>query len=854
MVFFAKNYPLSPNFIKLAKRLVVLVLFLLAIGINIYFRLFPVYFPQLKQQATLSVQTATLENITKAVEKRYPDFNQLVKNKIIIEIFENENKNTNNFKEEIDKEYKQLKSKYQDENGQTYLLEVDGYQWMRYVKNILENGHPGDSIRGGRPYDDYMMAPTGRKVVNNQFFFYLSAFLYRLTTIFLKNLSLTSFLFFLPLFYAVLFITLLYFIVRSYFSDIVAFLSAIFVGLNPLILGHTNCGWFDYDSLILFMALMVVWLLSFSFRTEYRFGKRLIYSLLSAFAIATYSSFWIGYWWIFSVCAAYYLYCIVNAYSLKKITCKQEIINYTILIFMFFATSFVLCSLVLKTNAFENIFIVLQNALPLGSSQQASIWPYTYYTVNELSKPSTERIVGDLGGPFIFTVILLGALWVYIKEKRSEKKDFIILMILWMLVAFVSVLKSSRFIAFLAVPFGIFFGAFVSYAFRYVKTLFRNQKRLFYLALIGLIIFVAWSARSLFYTASVQERYLFPWMDTAWHRALIYIEKNTDKNSIINSWWDYGNFFKTVSKRKVIFDPQSQHLSLSYWMANVILATDENRAINILRMVNNSSSTLFDEMQEEINDNFRCIVLLNKILKSNETEAKFILEKENISSKLKNRIIKTIFIDKLNPAYFVVDKSMLHKMASISFLGNWDFSKVYIMRHKNLPEEKLKDNLKEIFSISGKDAKEIYEEMILVTSQDEVNEALSKRDSFRLVVDNNIGKKEGNLIYFDNGIILNLFDHSAMVFDKKFKRFENVLIYDGERVASYESKNADQKGCLLFIKDNNEWRVLGLSKELAQSLFVKLYFLQGLGLKYFEPFYADKDAGMYIFKIKWSDN
>ncbi|MFA5272393.1 MAG: hypothetical protein WC412_08695, partial [Candidatus Omnitrophota bacterium] len=328
----------------------------------------------------------------------------------------------------------------------------------------------------------------------------------------------------------------------------------------------------------------------------------------------------------------------------------------------------------------------------------------------------------------------------------------------------------------------------------------------------------------------------------------------TPKDSVINAWWDYGHFFKTLSGRRVIFDPQSQHMTLSYWMAQVLLTKNENEAINILRMLNNSSSTLFEEMQAEIKDDFQRIALLKRVLNSNEKEAREILGKQNISDKLKEKIMDTIFFKKPAPAYFVVDKSMIFKMYNISFLGNWNFSKVYVLKNNNLPKNKVIEGLMEIFSLSKEQAENIYSETILATTEDELNEILSSRYSIKFVVEK--GRENNGVVYFDNGIVLNLADFSARALSigEGYKKYRNVFVHDNNKISLYEDKDADYKEGMLFFKNNNEWKGVGLTKDLAQSLFAKLYFFGGLDLKYFEPFYIDKDGGMYIYKIKWPVN
>ena len=53
-----------------------------------------------------------------------------------------------------------------------------------------------------------------------------------------------------------------------------------------------------------------------------------------------------------------------------------------------------------------------------------------------------------------------------------------------------------------------------------------------------------------------------------------------------------------------------------------------------------------------------------------------------------NKIVSDLY-DEPAEAYFIVDGSIIKKMSSISFLGNWDFLKLYVKRNFNLPEPEI---------------------------------------------------------------------------------------------------------------------------------------------------------------------
>jgi hypothetical protein len=80
-----------------------------------------------------------------------------------------------------------------------------------------------------------------------------------------------------------------------------------------------------------------------------------------------------------------------------------------------------------------------------------------------------------------------------------------------------------------------------------------------------------------------------------------------------------------------------------------------------------------------------------------------------------------------------------------------------------------------------------------------------------------------------------------------------VYFFDGKKMAYYQDPASNFTQACLALEEKNEFSAIGLSRELIKSLFVKLYFLKGKGLKYFEPFYMDEKEGRYIFRINWAN-
>ncbi|UCC95837.1 MAG: hypothetical protein JSW40_03590 [Candidatus Omnitrophota bacterium] len=831
-----------------AKKSFYIFLFLLCIGFNIYLRFIPAWLPQLKRQAIHNLENALVHNTTKAIDAKYPDFNILIRDKIIRRIVKN---SKSQIIQRTPAEYNKLKEQFQDPSGQTYLLGQDSYQWLFYTGNVLANGHPGNRREAGAAYDDYVLAPVGTEVIPNQFFFYISSFLYQVFTFFIKGVSLKAFLFYLPILYALVVLTLIYFFTRYIFSDVAAFFAVSFIGLNRIFLQRSCAGWFDYDMLTIILPLVVVWLLIVGLKKRENIEKAILYSFFASFFLGVYAFTWVGYWWILVVVGASLFGGFLNSYLVGG-QAKREARVYLVSGVTFFLGAIFFCFLIAQRNVLFSIFSGIQYRLRLGSSYSASLWPHVFYTVAELQKTAFENLGKNLHDIVFYLFCLIGMLWIYLKQKRSEKKDFLLMMILWAFVMLLASLKGQRFIMFLAVPLGMFFGGFIEEIIAQLKKRFAENPEKTAVFIVLFTVFLFWALGTFIHTGINAAVYHHPSMRDSWHKTLTYIRKQTPPGSILNSWWDYGSFFKAVGRRRVIFDNQSQNTPLAYWMAKVLVSNDDRETMNILRMLNNSSDTLFDDINVYIKDDFACVALLNRLLRGNAQEAKEVLEEYQLPTGLKEKILKVIFFQEPAGAYFIVDRRMIGTMHNISFLGNWSFPKVYVTQNRNMPEEKVVQYLENTFSLSRQAAEATRNEVILSSHEEEVSEVLSKREKFYLGYAK--GEVQGSSVYFHNGIVFDIANLEARQYfpmQKEYKKFKYTFVFDGQKFSVREGKDTDWRGGCLCIKGKDGWESIGLSEGLGESLFVKLYFLKAKTLPWFELFYADDEAGIYVYKINW---
>jgi len=833
------------------RGLLPLLLIIACLSVNVSVRLFPAYFPEFNEGAVLRV----IGRYSAEMSEKYAGNKEEKSRRITEQVQELIGTDPTAFNKKFDLELAKLKDPFQDEHGLTYLMEYDPYTWARWTENVLRNGHPGDKIVKGKSYDSTMLAPLGCEVFYYRFLFYLSAFLYRAVHFFTGVITVHQFLFFIPVFYAVCFLLVMYRFVSSRSTHLSAFLAVSLIGLANDILQRSSAGWYDFDMLSLLMPVLVAGCFLRSLKKDAHLRERIAWACAAAFFEGVYSMTWPGWPVMLLIVGGFLLTAILSRLFERREGSGQPqnvTRNYFTAGGVFFAMSIVFGFLFIGDNFFKQ-FDWLAKYLKLGTSVHGGglIWPSVLYTITEMDSLSVVSLAQHFYGPVIFFAALLSIPLVIFKEWRTDRRDVVLLMLCWFCVMGAASLKGQRFVIFLAIPLFFFFSLLLG---EYLPDFLRKRspglKRIAGFSIYFLLI--ALLGQTVVKSGIAKAGMIRPVMNDSWHNALVFLDKNSPKDAIVNSWWDYGNWFRYYGNRRVIFDGTSNHPSLVYWMARILLEKDEAKAFRILRMLNNAGYDTWYRLEKQIKDPFQCGVVLEKLLNSDQEEARKILEAQGFSGEDSREILRGLYA-KPAPAYFVAERSLFGKMQNISFLGNWDFRKLYARKNRKRPGDLVADELVKIYGLSPAEAEKIvHEDGAKLKTGENDSEPLSRRYSFHTGVVNNA--REGELIYFDYGLVFNPRSHDALLYspeDGKYKVPRKVILFEDGGFSEIKKENADDRRVALLIHQGNTYKSFLADEELVGSLYVRLFFLGGNKSKYFEPFYSDDENGIYIYKINW---
>jgi len=839
--------------IGMKRRLILILSLGLVLGLNIYFRTFPINFPQLKSQARNTIEDKIYQDITKEIDKQFPEINKLARSALIkssVSKYMKNNKLT--VESEIQQEYLKLKDKYQDTGRQTYLMELDCWHWARYTENVYRLGHPGDQIINSRQKDNLMLAPFGTYLPWNHFLFYFSAWLYKIFSLIFSGIPIFTFLFYLPLFFVTIFIIVLYLFCFYRWGNLCAALTCIFVGLSPAFLSRSYAGWFDMDIFNLFFPFLICWTYIKAYDTL-SFKSRIVWLCFSAFCLGLFCFTWVNWWFILFIIVAYEVYSSITLvfyhYHHKNdniILLKRHIFTF----FLFLVFSLFWIVLYSGVEPLRALYSQIKGALVLNSPLIDSIWPNVFFTVGELRQANLFQIADNIGSPTLFILSFACLSILFLRILRNPKyigfeREFMTILVFWFVGMLFACSKGERFSMFLLIPLGIGLGRLIGDVYRS----FKEKKQIAFVILMSMLILNI----ELINNASSIAKRLFPMMDDTSYKVLIAIGQKTPKDAVINSWWDFGDWFKAVSHRRVIFDGQSQNIPQAYWMANVLLSSNEKEAIGILRMLNNGGNKAFEIINQHLREPFLSVLLLKRIIGSDPQRAKEILLKFLPSQKI-DEVIRLIF-GKPQSAYFVVDYTMLNKIYSISFLGNWDFTKVYLSRNLNKKDEdKALDYL--IKSGIGKqEAERFYQEARLIYPKNLHNWISHPVRFYSKLIK---GQEKDNIILFDNGMVYNPEEKTVYLYPLGgggYKIPKSLFLFNENRMEEITYPNNDLDYSALVFKAQDGYQSILLDHELANCIFVRLYFLEGNGLLYFKPLIEEKDENnnyIRVFEIIWS--
>ncbi len=905
MSFDAKGF-----FNKNKNTIKIVALILIPIMLMFFFRLYPTYLPRTGDcdkfndkifigldpsrdreecWAVRAVYSQVRNSLASQVSSQYPNLPDTQKSAIVKQKFKEILKDDAQraaIEKQIDETGIYFKQEFQDENGYTYLSDIDSYSWLRQADNIIKNGHIGDRIENGTPINALAQAPFGREETPN-LHSYSIVFAYKIGHFFNNKFTTMRASFYVQILFTILGIIAAFFIVRRITDDLGGFIAATVIAIHPFYMSRSFGS--DTDVYNVVFPLLITWaFLELLYSNSWK--RSAILGAITGLLIGIFAFAWSGWWYVFDFilasCALYLIYLLIVKYTEKKKddSTNIEIKNIGLGILALIISTGIFVTIVRGFHAFvDSPFSPFRFAK--GAASQVfigDIWPNVYTTVAELNPANFGSIVNNIGGKFYFYMSLVGVIALLviaiiktIKHEKKQAKVYMILGILcslWYGATIYASFSGIRFVLLLVPPFaialGITYGLISVYGTKWLsESLKLNRKLVTWVVLILLLSTFILPANSFAKDADRTARDEFPIINDAWYNSLTKINKEAANDAIINSWWDFGHHFKYLGNRKVTFDGASQNTPQAHWIGKALITEDEELSIGILRMLDCGANRATIELDKEIKDMPYTIDVMYKIVKMDLKDADKYLEDLGISREKRDVILNYSHCknqDHVPEDYFITSEDMIGKSGVWGHFGNWDFvrSELWLNSRDWDKEKTINFLISKKLNISRSQAEKLYFELQSVTTSDQANNWIAPWPGYeqRIGRIDCIERNKELLCGKDQQIFIkiNLTTMDALMVGEQGFVHPNSFVYvekDDVQIKKYSDGQGDL-GITLVPNDKKlgSYQILISSEAIAGSMFNRLFYLQGHGLKHFKFFTKEQGISgdvIYIWKVDW---
>lgn len=872
------------------------ILILFTICFNIFIRMEPERISISDSWASNAVDTNIKNQITQQVSNEYPNLPEYKVTELVNQRFNDViSKNKEGYEQQIKTTSDYFKGQLKDSNGVTYIGSIDPYYYLRQTENLIKNGNYYDVLVNGAEWDNKMFYPIGEKTkpnLINQF----GLISYKICQIFNPNVSIPFAFSLVPIIIAILSIIPAFFIVYKKTNLLGGFIAGMMIGLHPIFLSRSMFGFSDTDGFVVLFALFAVWFY-FLAQENSIWWKYSLFAGLAGITIGIFSFAWEGWFYIFDVIIAYTIiyigYTEIKRFLMNDVNSSMK---YYIILLVFILFSALCVEMIDNYHISDAISQPLARIKTLDSAALSNYWPNIQTTVAELNPIDISGTINQIGysiigGRLLYWLSLLGIfgtlLLGYIFDKEymigvgivsgyllllmnnlvmglpvliylmllvapvafiliwNIKKDiinvrYIILLMIWYAGGILASSRGVRFILLMVPVFAIGIGLFIGYLYNNLdyytnknkkgKSLFTSRVGL--VAILCLILFLPISA-----SQSVTKQSI-PMMNDAWYNSLNKIKIESPQNSVLNSWWDYGHWFKYYAERPVTVDGAGQDYQLAYWMGSVLVSNNESTAISTLEMLDCYSKSYFKNV--DTGDTIQTIDNIKKSLIKDE-----------------------ITCDNLPTNYLITSNDMVGKAGVWAHFGLWDFKKSYLsVTAKNGDKVNFNIKAKEYLNISGLEADNLYTDLQYM-NRDQANAWIAPWPQYYtsgwvscpnglcpigFTFNYNGQSYQINGIRIDNNTV------KPIIYDKEGKlvngNFHATLFLGNESI----NKTINTDGILNIDITLDGNRILLSDPNLSEALFTQLYFYDGKYVKGFEKFDEQSSAfgdRIVVWKVKW---
>lgn len=279
----------------------------------------------------------------------------------------------------------------------------------------------------------------------------------------------------------------------------------------------------------------------------------------------------------------------------------------------------------------------------------------------------------------------------------------------------------------------------------------------------------------------------------------------------MTSWWDFGHLFAAKADRPVTFDGSTQNNGRAYWVAKALYTDNENLSAGILRMLASSGDDGYMTLENYTHDTGKTVEILDKILPENKTSAQNILTTQyKLNDQQAQKVLQYTHPDNINPDLLVTSLDMVSKAQWWSYFADWNFT--------------VQNSTHYAYSMGLANA----------TSN---NNSIIIQGANNVTVQINGTNATGGLQIRKNEVTP---PHRLIIVNDGNKTFDQVV-------------NNESTFSILVVKQDNNLITVAMNRQLEDSMFTRLFFMQGAGLTRFKLAHKEPAQGISEVMV-WNVN
>lgn len=723
--------------------------------------------------------------------------------------------------------------------------------------------------------------------------------------------------FYTPLIYAIISAIFAFLIGKLIAGNIAGLFTSIVISVNPTFLSRTLGS--DNDPLTIFFPLLIV-LLFISTVQAKNTRRTVIYGLLTASAISAYAYSWQGWWFMFDfIIATLVIYAgfhlvrlMLKGQKLKTIIKSKEIKDSATVFGVVLVASAILITIVSNFQTFLHAFNKPLWFIGSKVAARADYWPNVLVTVAEFNPGTIGSIISQMGGKLMFFLGLMGILFVMTgKDRISREQKYMlgfgaliyimlvskygtglgpktymiltalpvaigmllllkseeevdvrmaILLVIWFVATTFAALTGVRFTLLMVSAFGVAFGITIAKLYRLVSKWISTELKISEsitkaVVLIVLLLVLVSPVKAGYYAAS----HFMPSVNDAWYESLTKIRDNSEGDAIINSWWDFGHWFKYIADRRVTLDGSSQGGPPLHWLGKLMVTDDEKHSVGILRMLDCGSNNAFDELNAVLDDTAKSIEVLDKVVRLDKKEAGQKLLEEGLTREEAGKVLKYTHCEPPED-FFITSEDMVGKAGVWSHFGSWDFLRAEMYnRVKGTEQDEGQAILEESrYNLTPEQVDQYYYEIQTEKGDHWITPWPGYLSGVRpceepepdgMMVCNQV-LSNGQQIPF----IINLTDMDVIIPSAEGHKPESIVYVteNGTEEKFFEGNLLEFS--MVLVPSGYGYSSLITHPYLSNSIFTRLFYLEGHGLEHFNKF-NDKTGvngwRIITWKVDW---